>query len=202
MTQWMLHSISSTASAGIGTSILLTIPLSLSFFLLLCLSSSHHHHHHHLLSPLSIPPLPPPPSLVFPARPQTDEEGKSGSGSSSGSSRRTGRCAEACTPHLPPPSCSTGKALCSPLISVKVYLFVMRARLCALGYVCACEEVLGQDLRVGYEDYRTSVGFTAAGAAVLITVVLARMYGEQDVRFSPFKSTVLLLLPFTPISRD
>lgn len=94
--------------------------LLLIIFFLLCLSSSHHHCHLPF-SLLSI--LLPPPLLALPVPPQTDKEGKSSSGSS-GRSGRTGRCAEACNPPYPPLPCSTGKALCSPLISVKDYVFV------------------------------------------------------------------------------
>lgn len=133
--QNQLHSISRHR-----TSVLLTIPLSFYFFLLLCFSSSHHH----LCSLLSIPPPP-----LLPAPPQTG--GESGSGSS-GISRRTGRCAEAWSP-----SCGTGKALCSPLISVKDYLFEKCVCVC----VCVCG---GRDMKVGREDYHTLGAFTAAEA--------------------------------------
>lgn len=40
-----------------------------------------------------------------------------------------------------PTPCSTGKALCSPLISVKDYLFVMCAWVCVRGHVCVCVRV-------------------------------------------------------------
>lgn len=117
MTQWMLHRISSTASAGSGPP---SSSLSLSLF---------------------SPPLPllfsPPPllSLLSPFSSPSDRlaqahcsRGRTHTNrNSSSSSRRTGRCAEACLP----PSCSTGKTLRSPLLSVKDYLFEKCVCMCA-----------------------------------------------------------------------
>lgn len=145
MTHWMLHRISSTASAA-SRSPSSSLSLSVSLF-----------------SP-ALPLLLSPPSLLslfspfsFPTGRHADllgltaEEDVHTTRNSSSSSRRTGKCAEACFP----PSCSTGKTSRSPLISAKDYLFEK----------CVCVLVRAGIWKVGREDYHTLGAFTTTAGA-------------------------------------
>lgn len=138
--QSQFHSISSQQ-----TSILLIILLSFSFF-------------SHFASPplttilaLYFSPFSSPSYRRGPARAHCSRGHShiTRNSSSSSSSKRTGRCAEACFP----PSCRTGKTSRSPLISSLIYLRAV------------CVLVRAGTWKVGREDYHTLGVFTTPASA-------------------------------------